>query len=207
MATGDLTTLASVREFLGIPTAQTDADALLTTLVTQASAMIRMYTGREFASSTGTASAVRIFQYFGGGMLVLDRSDLVSVTSVQIDTDTDTPTTLVSEDDYWLLPPGTRDGVYEAIELRYEGTAPRTPGGLVKPWREVTVTGVWGFSSVPNDVKLAANMAVAFLYRNHSAVPGRDLAGEGDRFGPVAMPSGVMFLLAPYRHMGFGGGA
>lgn len=207
MATGDLTSLASVREFLGIPTAQTDADTLISTLITQASAMIRQYTGREFASSSGTASATRVFQYYGGGLLVLDRSDLQSVSSMQIDTETSDPTTLTADEDYYLLPTGSRDGVFEAIELRGFDTGSRSAGDLVKPWREVTITGVWGFSSVPNDVKLAANMTVAFLYRNHSAIPGRDLAGEGDRFGPVALPSGAMFLLAPYRVIGFGGGA
>ena len=207
MATGDLTTLASVRELLRTPTAQTDADALLTTLIAQASAMIRMYTGREFASSTGTASATRIFQYFGGGLLVLDRSDLVSVTSVTIDTETTAPLTLTADEDYYLMPVGGRDGVYDSIELRGIETDARAAGDLVKPWREVTIVGVWGFSAVPADVKLAANLTVAHIYRQLSSVPGNDLAGEGDRYGPVALPSAAMFLLSPYRHIGFGGGA
>src|SRR5688500_5043550 len=103
--------------------------------------MIRTYTGREFASSSGTASATRIFQYFGGGMLGLGRSELVSVTSVTIDTETTSSTVLTADEDYFLLPPDGRDGVYEAIELRTEGTEPRDPGALVKPWREVAIVG------------------------------------------------------------------
>lgn len=205
MAAGDLTTLANVRSFLRLPTAQTDGDALLATFITAVSAAIRTYTGREF-SATDTGSHTRLFRYFGGGMLFLDRSDLRSVSAVSIDTETSSSTALVLNEDYFLLPRGARDGVYEAVELRGYATGSHV-GGNIKPWREVSITGLWGFSSVPKDVETAANMYVAHWMRNHSTVPGRDLAGEGDRFGAVNMPSGVMQLLAPYRVIAFGAGA
>jgi hypothetical protein len=76
----------------------------------------------------------------------------------------------------------------------------------LKPWREVTVTGTWGFAAIPADVVAAANMLVAFWWRNQSTVPGQSLNGEGDRYGPVSMPSAVLQILAPYRVIGFGYG-
>jgi hypothetical protein len=204
VAAGDLTTLASVREFLRIPTAQTDADALLTTLIAQASSVIEQYTSREFAPES-TGSQTRTFQYHGGsGILYLIPWDLRSVTLMQIDTETDSPQTLTADEDYFLMPRRAPGGVYEYVELRGLAAGSRAAGAALKPWREVEITGTWGYSAVPDAVKLAANMLVAFWWRQHSAVPGRELAGEGDRFGPVNMPSGVMQLLAPYRVVGFG---
>jgi hypothetical protein len=209
VAAGDLTTLADVRQFVGKPSdsaEQTEDDALLMALIAQASKAIHRYTGREFAS-TATDPATRVFAYHGGGRLYLTPYDLRSVTSVQIDTESDNPFTLTADADYFLFPRNAPDGVYEWLELHDLEPASKTSANQTKPWREVEITGTWGFESVPDDVKLAANMQVAFLWRQHSTVPGNDLAGEGDRFGPVNLCSGAMQLLAPYRVVSFGHGA
>lgn len=206
MSAGDLTTLASVREFLRINSTQTDMDAALSTFVTQASKTIHHYTGREFAPLS-TASQVRIFEYYGGGHLYFTPYDLQSATLVQIDTDGSTPATLTADSDYFLKPRNAQLGVYDSMELRGCEPAKRNSNTPYRPWRQITITGTWGFPSVPEDVKAAANMLIAFWYRNGSAVPGRDLAGQGDRFGPVNLPTAVIQLLAPYRIVGFGYGA
>lgn len=209
MAAGDLTDLASVREFLRITDAdQTGADTFLTALIAQASRAIHKHTAREFAPLS-TASQTRVFAYHGGGRLFFTPHDLRAATSVQIDTDSDNPTTLTADEDYYLFPRGASpiDGVYEYMELRGCEPAAKSSSSLVRPWREITVVGTWGFASVPADVKTAANMLIAFWYRQHSTVPGNTLAGEGDRFGPVSWPSGVLQLLASYRVIGFGYGA
>ena len=206
MAAGDLTTSASVREYLRIPTAQTDMNALLATFITQASTAIKRYTAREFAPATA-AGVERAFKYAGGGIVHLAPYDCVAVTQVEVDTDTDSPTVLDS-DSYRLLPVGKPSGAYNAIELRGVTVASRTSDTLTKPWREVSVTGTWGFTAVPDDVALAANMLVAWYYRNHSAPPSVELGDEGDRrFGPVLMPSGVRALLDHWRVVSFGHGA
>lgn len=207
MAAGDLTTLASVREFLRITdAAQTGSDDLLTAFIAQASKAIHRHTGREFAPLS-TSPQTRIFTYYGGGRLYFTPYDLATVTSVQIDTDGSSPTTLTEDEDYYLFPRNVNDGVYEYAELRGCEPAPKSSSNVTRPWREVTIAGTWGFASVPADVKTAANMLVAFWFRQHSTVPGNTLAGEGDRFGPVSWPSGVLQLLASYRVIGFGYGA
>jgi uncharacterized phiE125 gp8 family phage protein len=196
-----------VREFLRLSdSSQTDMDAALSTFITQASKAIHHHTGREFAPLS-TASQTRLFEYYGGGTLFFTPYDAQSVTEVLIDTESGVGTELVEDSDYFLKPRNAQQGVYTHMELR--GCEPSAKGSsdASKPWREISVTGTWGFASVPADIAAAANMLVAFWYRNHSAVAGRDLQNEGDRFGPVNMPTGVLQLLAPYRVLGFGYGA
>lgn len=208
MSAGDLTTLAKVRQFLGKPadtSTQTGDDALLTALIGQASKAIHSYTGREFAPLS-TASQTRVFSYYGGGRLYFTPYDASTISSVTIDTETDTSTTLTVDEDYFLFPRNAPAGVYEFMELRGCEPGRRTSASVNRPWREVTVVGTWGFASVPADVELAANMQVAFLFRNHSTIPGSDTGDQGTRFGPVNLASGVMQLLAPYRVIGFGYG-
>lgn len=206
MATGDLTTLASVREFLRISdSSQTDMDANLESLITSASYAIKRYTGRQF-SDAGTPASAKVFDYYGGGFLHFAPYDLQTLTSVQIDTDGDTPTTLTQDDDFFLKPVDKRDGAWEGMQLRGLSPSVRTTQDY-RPSREVTVTGVWGMPSVPTEVALATKMLVGWWYRQFSAPPGNELRGEGDRFGPVAWPTAVLQLLAPYRvaAVGIGG--
>ncbi len=207
MAAGDITTLEDVRSFLRITDAeQTGSDTLLSSLITQASRAIHRHTAREFVA-TETGSQTRVFAYYGGGRLYFTPYDLREVTTVEIDTDSSTGTTLTEGSDFFLFPRNAPDGVYEYMELRGYEPATKTSDNVTKPWREVMVTGTWGFESVPEDVVAAAHMLIAFWYRQHSTVPGNTLAGEGDRYGPVSWPSGVLQLLSPYRVIGFGYGA
>jgi hypothetical protein len=209
VAAGDLTTLASVREFVGKPTsgtAQTQDDELLTSLIVQESKQIHAYTGREFAP-VSTASQTRKFAYYGGGRLYFTPYDLQDVTSVTIDTESGDGVALEEDVDFFLFPRNANAGVYTHAELRNCEPVAKSSRHVVRPWREVTVVGTWGFSSVPDDVELAANAQVAFLFRQHSAVPGNVLGDNSTRFGPVGLCSAAMSLLGPYRVVGFGYGS
>lgn len=209
MAATDLTTLDSVREFLRLSDdVQDDMNGLLEAFIAQASRAIHEYTQRELAPAS-TASQSRIFRYVGGGYLYFHPFDLRAATTVQIDTETDSPTTLVAGSDYHLGSPSRyqQHGCYEYMELRGFGPALRSSAMDYKPWREVTITGTWGFASVPVDVKLAANMLVAWYYRQYSTIPGGDFETMGERYGgPTAWPTAVMQLLSPYRIVAFGAG-
>jgi hypothetical protein len=201
MAAYDLTTLSKVREYLQIPSAQTDQDALISTLITQASTLIMRYTGREFApTSTSTA---RKFMYRYGAYVPFAPYDLRSVDSVQIDTDTSTPTTLTT-DNYRLLPITTQTGTYTGMQLRSMRVAPKSSVYDYENYREVTVAGSWGFSTIPDDVIIAANILVGWLFRNHSTIPGMGMESDGQRFGPTLWPTSVKQILEPYKSYGFG---
>jgi hypothetical protein len=180
-------------------------DTTLEDLITTASYAVKRYTGRQF-SDAGTPASAKIFDYYGGGFLPFAPFDLQTLTSVQIDTDGSSPTTLTEDDDFFLKPVDKRDGVWEGMQLRGLSPSEQTTQDY-RPSREVTVTGVWGMPSVPSEVAMATRMLVGWWYRQHSAPPGNELRGEGDRFGPVAWPTGVLQLLAPYRvaSVGIGG--
>lgn len=197
MAAGDLTTLASVREFMNLSSGQTATDVSLGSLVTQASAAICRYAGREFAPASSAATA-RKFRYEGGGYLFFAPYDLQTTTLVRIDTEGAAPTDLTAADDYVLLPLNAPQGVYTHMEMRNLGPASQTSARDYTPSRQITITGTWGFSTVPDDVKLAANITCAWLMRNHAAMPGKDLGVDADRFGPAALPSSVKRLLEHY---------
>lgn len=201
VSTSDLTTVADVREYLQLPTAQTDQNLFIQTLITQASIAIMRYAQREFAPAV-TATA-RKFPYARGGVINLAPYDLRTVTSIEIDTDTDDETALTT-DDYRLLPVTSPDGTYTSVQIRGYSLGPDSSLTDYDRYREVTITGNWGFSAVPTDVKLAANIMVGWLLRQHSSMPGVGVENLGDRFGPVMWPSSVRQLLDHYRVIGFG---
>lgn len=204
MATGDLTILSAVREHLQLVSGQTDQDALIGTLITQASRMIGRYTGRQFAATA--AGTTYKFKYDGQGHLAFTPYDLQSATLVQIDSDTATPTTLVAATDYYLMPLNADDGVYTSMQIRNYSPPLKSSTIDYQPFRQVSITGTWGFAAVPSDVALACNMLVGWLMRNQSTIPAQGMESLGDRFGPVAWPTAVRQLLQTYTAYGFGRG-
>jgi hypothetical protein len=200
-STSDLTTVADVREYLQIPTAQTDQNTLIQTFITQCSVTMMRYSGREFAPSQ--TAVARKFMYRRGGALMLAPYDLRSVTSMVLDSDL-TDTTTLTTDDYRLLPVTSPDGTYTSVQIRGYSLPSRSSTLDYDDYREVTITGNWGFSAVPTDVKLAANIMVGWMLRNHSTIPGFGAESLNDRFGPVMWPTAVRQILDHYRIVGFG---
>lgn len=207
VATSDLTTLASVREYLGIQTADSDSDALIQTYITSCSRAIMKWAGREFAPQV--TATIRKFRYEGGGRLAFSPFDLVTATLVTIDSDGTSPTTLVANEDYYLLPLNGEGALYTSMELRNLGPATRSSSTDYTPWRQVSITGTWGLATATvmttfPDVALAANVQVAFMMRNHSARPGGDeFGGDSSTYGPVGLCQGTRDLLRQYRIVEF----
>lgn len=186
----DLCTLADVREFLQEPASSTDQDAIIGKLITRASRVILRWTGREFTPQTNAAA--RRVLYHGGGMLDLAPYEARTITSVVLDSDQPSPISLTAGTDYMLRPVPARDGVYSWLELptyRADGLA-----------REVTVTGDWGWPSVPEDVQDACIKTVGlWLKRDVSAFSRTFNIDEGRTERPDAIPAAVAAELAAYR--------
>lgn len=196
MASTDLTSLAAVRAFLQKPTADTNQDAEISTLITAASTAIMRWTGREFAPAV--TSTARIFAYKGGGILDLAPYDCRSVSAVVLDTDLGaSDQTTLETTDFALRPLPVRDGVYQWLRLPNHGVAD-SPGRF--PERQVTVTGTWGFAAVPENVAHACIVTVAIWLRRDVAAFSTTFSINEDRLErPEAMPSAVIGLLSPYR--------
>lgn len=195
MAAGDLCTLADVRLRMQKKTADTAQDALITSLIAPVSAAIMRWTEREFAPVT--ASAARVFEWdWRGEFVSLAPYDLRTVTTIQVDTDTVTPITLTT-DEYRLWPKPPKDGTYLALRLK---PLSLTVGRVVYRNREVTVTGAWGFPSVPSDVAAAAAATVVhWMMVNVAAFRRPDELPDGADPPRRGIPPEALQMLATYK--------
>lgn len=196
----DLTTLAAVRAFLQKPATETNQDPVISDLITRASVAILRWTGREFAPVTATAA--RVFVYQGGNFLDLYPYDLRSVSSMILDSDLASTITLTSGTDYQLRPLPARDGVYQYLRLPTYSAWLHDGVSIshVKPERQITITGAWGFASVPADIAHACIVTVAtWLRADVQAFSTTINIDEGRLQRPEALPAAVVATLAPYR--------
>jgi hypothetical protein len=109
------------------------------------------------------SDATRIF--VGDGYTTLDVGDLVSVTTIKIDTDRDgsfADETALAATDYELLPlnagDGSEPGPYRCIGLTDYGTVHNWPAGA-----RVQVIGVFGWPAVPAAIKAATIQITGIL--------------------------------------------
>lgn len=148
---GDLSTVASCKEHLGI--SGTTFDAVIGTLLTRASAWIERYCGRTFASTAYTQD------YDGDGTdtLILRQYPIVSVTTIHDDQERDfASATLIDADDYYV---DADKGMVKLIAGRFS----RGRGN-------VRVVYTAGHATVPAAVALAAVELTAFWFnRRRSA--------------------------------------
>lgn len=146
----DLTTTALVKAYMK----KTDVgdDALLAVLVSQASKMIETYTGRDFTAVTYTDE---LYNGNGGPKLYLKNYPIFS-----------TPAIIIINYD-----PFTATDLYTyTVNLEYlvygdEGYV-HMWGGWVKGHQNYKITFKAGYTTVPEDIVLAANMLTAFIFDN-----------------------------------------
>lgn len=200
----DLCTVADVRSYRQKPTGDTNQDTVIQSLITAASRAINTFIGIDVTPTNVTATASHIFVYRGGSRLSLTAGRKVaqSVTSVVMDTDTSSPLTLTS--DQWALrPKPARDGLYRWLRLPYAGVqlhGPQFPGDRDSAEREVTVTGVWGFPAVPDDIRHWCVVTVCeWMDRNVQTFSRTFSVDEGRLERPEALPAAVRAGLAHYR--------
>ena len=157
-----LVSVADVRKFIQKPDPDQQQDAIIGQLIESASKAMMTAAAREFApqSSAGTA---RQFWYCGNGVLSLTPYDLATLVSVKIDTVEGAGGTTLAAAEYQLKPKPAKDGVYNWLKLNPLAGPPSSRFAE----REVTVTGTWGFPTVPDDVKQWACVTVAEWLRLH----------------------------------------
>jgi hypothetical protein len=159
-----LITLDDARAYLTLEDGDIDDDGELAALIEAASAQIMGWTERQFAPTA--AAATRVFAYDHSGFLSLANNDLRTVTSITIGIEN--PVTLTSSE-YALRPKPSRDGVYTHLLIyghRFPGCYGYHQHGHAHARdTEVTITGDWGYATVPKDVELACKMQVAVWQR------------------------------------------
>lgn len=171
-------------------------------VVTSVSRLIDRYCGRQFFQSTSTS---RYFDSLNGTDIEFGAfNDLVSASSVSYDSNDDgTYDSTLTATAYQLLPTRNTAPITEpftSLRLLNGSTFPYAPAasgrtGLIR------ITGTWGWSAVPVEIKQAARIMVAEVAKMADAPLG--VAGFGE-FGVVrlsrSMPARAMHLLQPYRH-------
>lgn len=190
---GNLCTLGDVREYLQKPTSDTQQDQVLRSLISRASRLIQQYASREFVPTTSAARTFPVPHL----IVPLSPYDLRSATTVTYNNGGgDYP--LTAGTDYMLGPVNAVDGVYQYVHLSGMSLAAvPPPSGLPGV---LTVTGAWGFATVPEDVRQACITTVGIWAR-------RDVQAFTQTFNldearlerPESLPSQVKGLLEQYR--------
>ena len=188
----------------------TDNDATIEQMLAQVSAAIRRLTGRDFGATPIVEE--RVFEYRGGG--VLDIDDCNAIVSVTMDgrglaQNRDYRPQGDSEGPYFYLDiyndPGSLTGSplmgFTRNEDTYSGPRP-TPAPVL-----VTVEGEFGWTPVPEDVKLAAiEMVRAVADLPTDKLQSESIAEYGytnvsDQFNGGRWPALAVDLLYPYKRV------
>ena len=194
-----LVTLAQVRAHLQKEATDTTADALLTELVTRASAACERWTSRTLAS-LGASASIKRFPV-AGAYVDLAPFDLRTATSVTLHPESTAPVVLVADDDYALDPVGaTSLGTYTGLRLAVDQTLSSDYSARFG-YCLVDVNATWGPTSVPDDVQHACLLTVAAWYRRRIA--GSGVVATFDEPSDTAenLPVDARSLLSPYRRL------
>jgi hypothetical protein len=191
-------TLNELKAALRIPTADTVDDALLEKAVNSASRLIDGYANRSFYSG---GSATRI--YAPQDIFVVEIDDLQSLTTLVTSSDGTGYDTTWAASDYQLEP---LNGIVDGLTTPY--TRLRAVGDYtfleIGGEATVRVTGVWGYSSVPDAISQACVIQAERIFKRLDSPLG--VAGFGD-MGVVRVTSrldpDVAQLVEPYRKIRF----
>ena len=193
-------TLADAVQYVGRNEARADAE--LEDVISSVSRMIDSYCGREFFATSAQARVFKVQRY---DLLDLGPfNDVTAVTTLKTDENGDgTYERTISAADFELGPSNApvRGRPYRYVKLLNSVTFPiPAPSGRKNL---IQITGNWGFTSTPPEVKQACRIMVAEVAKLADAPLG--VAGYGE-FGVFrvsgSIPPRARQLLDPFRHPG-----
>lgn len=180
MATGDLCTVSDVKAFLDIPAGTTTNDALLQTLVTNASSFVNNMVNRNLLSASYTETRNGV----GGDRLPFREYPVTAVASVAIDGRAIQPSTspegfgYVFDDTMLYL----RCGIF--------------PRGV----QNVVIQYTAGYANTPADISQACVEIVAAKYKRRTDIhiSGKSINGESVTFNQLDLPKSAASTLSNY---------
>jgi hypothetical protein len=182
MAAGpsDLTTLAALKDWLGV--ASDTTDALLQRLLSQVSVAIQNNINRQFATQAYSESRSGV----GGRRMQAANYPLLTVSSVTVD---------------GLAIPLSTDGVNACGYASDERGITLIGYCFSRGTRNVQLAYTAGFASTPADVELACIEWCAFIYRSRDRIghASKSFNGEVVSYIVAAMPNNVALTLAQYK--------
>ena len=184
-------TAADLKTYLGIASANTDDDTLLTALISSAQAIIDTATGRTFEAAADTTRYFDAVHDVDGYELIFD-ADICAITTV-----TNGDSEAVASNEYTTKP--RNETPYYAIRLL--DSAQKSWTYTTDSEGAISVEGKWAYSeSAPANIVHATKRLAAYLYRQ------KDNANDLDRalvvgnatVLPSNLPSDVMTIIRPY---------
>lgn len=182
MATGDLTTLASLEQYLSLASGNAD-EPMLAALISAASAAISTYCGRNFMSATYDETR----NGTGGKAMALKNTPITSVASVTVGVDPVPQSTGF----------GTAGYFFSDTMLMLRGW--RFARGL----GNVGVSYTAGYGSVPPDLAQACNELVSLRYkeRPHFDMNSENIGGQTTSFITRDFKPSTLSVLDRYKRV------
>jgi len=182
MAVGDLTSLANVKDWLGLSANPSTADdAVLSRLISAASALISSWCGRSFP----LASYSETRDGNGKSQMIPAHQPVIAVTAITVNGRSLVPT----------VPGGTPGFYFTPTLIRLAGSA------FVYGRGNVVLSYQAGFTVIPPDVEQACIELVAarFRDRNRAGLSTSTFSGQSLSFTASDLPASVKLALAPYQ--------
>jgi hypothetical protein len=195
LAANALVSLEEARAFLQKDQGEEEQDELIVALINAASSRILQHTGREFAPK-GVVTETRVFATSAGARTIdLFPFDVREVSAVILGSDLAVGDEVaLASTDWRLRPLPSPHGVYQLLRLTRAAV-----DRLGCDEFEVSVTGLWGFAAVPEDVKHWCKVTVAIWLRKDVSAFSRTLAIDEDRLEvPEGLPSSVSRALCDF---------
>lgn len=161
MATGagDLTTIAAVEAWGGIPTGNSAADAVVQSLITSISAWVASYCSRNFV---GTKSFTEIRNGNGQQEMMLGESPVVAITSLTIGSTVVAAQSAINQPGYFIVPDSDALGATQLALYGYE---------FCRGKRNIFITYTAGWSTIPLEIAQATIEMVVSAYRRGTRGP------------------------------------
>lgn len=185
------TTLANAKAYLGIPTATTADDALLTSFLAQVTNFVDTTCGYKLESTAGTR--YYNLEVIGNLSLYLDYP-LLSITTL-----TNGNAVVIPSTEYRLFP--LNYSTKWEIRLKVESTY---TWDFTNSDSLITVEGNWGlYSTVPDEITHVANRMIGYLYRQKDNANDLDrtVALQSGLLLPSQIPSDVTSIILKYKRI------
>lgn len=202
----DLCTVADVKALMqkGGPNAG-GQDVLIQTEITRASVKIMRDYAREFVpggpNSELANNATRTFEFDRDieGEVFLDLSpydlQITLVPTIVMDPDRASPITITT-DEFRLWPQPPSKGIYEAVRLSLLSARTGWPRFT---HRQVSITGNWGFPTVPFEANQACVETVIHWITSYPAAHRQDSMDSGAPVTPRSYPMSALDLLCAFK--------
>ncbi len=181
MSTGDLTTLANVKQWMSL--ASSVDDALISRLITAQSSLIQQYLNRILPS----ADYVQVLDGKDNRVAMLSNYPVTAVSGIVIDGGA-VPESTSANASGWVI-----GSDRTAVELRgYSFTRGSS---------NVEISYTAGFSIIPTEIEQACIELVQLRYveRTRAGVSSKTLGGETVSFKSSALPDAVLLTLRQHR--------